>query len=269
MNSLFAIVKQSVHNKIPTFRRIEDLVRCVGFRSVYFFNIEEVKSIQTRGHLGGLRNKIPVVARDLLIDFDDKPDNAAAFKTWLQSHYITFTQYHSGRRSIHFHVSIVPIEGIHVPYSQRSWLQANPAAKGCDLSFYHTVGLFRLPGTEHEKNKGATKTVMDSQIGQLLRIPYREPPIIEPVPPNISPEEEAMRNLRRVLARYVEPGNGRHVHVATITTAAVRCGWLPSQIYEAALHWNQYYTWGYPLPVEEVVRKVDERYDYLIRERQL
>lgn len=157
----------------PTYVPFDVLAELRGFQSVFGFTRDQAKENVKQGHTRGL--KCEVYCDVLLVDFDNQEAAANLFDRMLRNNNIAFIRGHSGSRSDHFHVAITPMFGTDVPYSIKQWMLQN--APGCDVSFYHHNGNFRLFGTRHEKT-GKTKDIINSSGGNRLSIPL----IAEPDP---------------------------------------------------------------------------------------
>lgn len=204
-----------------------------GFRSVYCWRWQERQELEQRGHLRRIQD-IPVVSTELLVDFDDKPTEADQFSVWLQDNGIMFNKYQSGNRSTHYHVLTTWQEGVWVPYAQREW--ARRYAVGADLTIYHHAGLFRLPGTFHEKSPGGRKTLLYAASGRPLEIPRQEPRL-RSIPLTPLGSDEAAEKLQRGLGRTVTEG-GRRVHAWYLGAMAYDAGLTFEQACDKILEWN-------------------------------
>ena len=136
-----------------------------GFRSVYAYPDHVRKHITQTRTTAGIED-MPVFSDMLFLDFDNVDPTDAIMHLYDEGY--GFTVWTSGNRSYHVHVSIEPMLDADAPYSQRVW--AEKFAPGCDLSFYHHAGQFRLAGTPHEKT-GQRKELLRSKVGDLLTIP--------------------------------------------------------------------------------------------------
>lgn len=150
----------------PVLIPASKLTLTTGFRSVYGFTEETAEHIKQTRSTAGLKGT-PVYAEEILIDFDDQYDEANKFRESLIKDNISFTAYDSGNRSVHFHVPHAPICEEWVPLAHKQWVLSR--TKLADTSFYHAVGMFRLPLTVHEKT-GKLKLVVDSHEGALLTL---------------------------------------------------------------------------------------------------
>lgn len=165
--SYWVEVRSSVkRNGKPRLVPLEEVSCLTGFRSVYAYDDKIAEQIREMGSTLGLRGS-PVFSNVLLVDFDNTP--ADDLVQYLRSNGIAFELYHSGGRSEHLHISIVPMYGPEVPYSQKEWIKKH--APTADISFYHPGGQFRLPRTFHEKNPGHRKELIAVYEGKLLSIP--------------------------------------------------------------------------------------------------
>lgn len=114
----------------------------------------------------------------LFVDFDDKFEAAKAFKDYLIANSITFTEWDSGNRSIHFHILREVEPSKHLPNTD--WLWITEHAPEADRSLYAKGGLhpYRLPGTVHE-NTGRPKKLLYKHQGKPLHLEIQEEKPIE------------------------------------------------------------------------------------------
>lgn len=157
----------------PRYVPFEVLGQLRGFQSAFGVSKEQAAFNIRRGSTRGL--KFPVYCDVLLVDFDNQKTAADLFERRLNHEKAAYIRADSGGRSDHFHVAIVPIYGMDVPYSIKQWMAEN--APGSDLSFYICGGNFRLFGTRHEKT-GRIKSVVKTERGGRLSIPI----VAEPDP---------------------------------------------------------------------------------------
>ena len=155
----------------PTVRRsgspllvpLEHSAQYRGFRSVFAYDEatkESIREMNGTSHLRGM----PVYADTVFVDFDNS--DGSDMINYLVEQGIGFEKWHSGGRSIHLHIPMVPAYGSWVPLSIKKWVQArSPKA---DITFYHNAGLYRLPGTYHYKYPGQCKTLLLAHPGKLL-----------------------------------------------------------------------------------------------------
>lgn len=207
----------------------------VGFTSVYGYPLEAQKHIESTSSTRGL-SKFAVYSDTLYVDFDNEEEAAENLEMYLLVHGYAFERYHSGGRSIHFHIPIVPMYGINVPHSQKLWIERY--APKADVSIYRHTGLYRLPGTYHVKNPGNKKRMEVAHNGPTkLKI--------ENVPRGVTvQEEEEVQNpeffynvLGKLLHRRMDQG-GRHKHAFKIAMAG-KAAQLPRDRVESLLRmWN-------------------------------
>jgi hypothetical protein len=187
----------------------------------------------------------------LLVDFDDQPAAAAAFEELLVVGGLAFMEFESGNRSVHFHVPIVPMTGPATAHSQKEWIAKN--APLADDTIYKPSGLFRLPGTWHEKNPGHSKLLTKTSTGRRLNIPQADK-VIEHNPmtsPSSLKLERAMNSRRH-------QGN-RRVHAWYIAMLAYNLGFKEGETYDMVSRWNNRF--AEPKLVEDVIcQKVSEAY---------
>lgn len=150
----------------PTYVPYHELDGLSGFQSVFGIPVEHALSNVERGSVA--HGVYPVWCDTLLVDFDDCPYRAEAFKELLEGFGVGYLEFNSGNRSEHFHVPLNPVWGIHVPLSVKTWVEKY--AEGADTSFYHFNGQFRLAGTKHKKT-GRCKVLTNFKKGCRLEIP--------------------------------------------------------------------------------------------------
>lgn len=178
------------------FVPFQTLLGLEGFQSVFGVSLDTARELYRLGSRAGFCGE--VYCDTLLVDFDDTPEQAKAAEEFFEKAGIAFLKYDSGNRSIHFHVPIVPMTGENVPFSVRSWVLTN--LPGADLSFYHHQGMYRLPGTRHQKT-GRRKTLLRKSIGTRLRIPPVLPKSVENGVCNVADgiEEILMKAVQLIL----------------------------------------------------------------------
>lgn len=255
MEPLFVLVTPTVKRQgILQFSTLQMLQLHAGFRSVYCFRTKERDEVLQQGHLRRLQH-LPVVAVELLVDFDDEPLQAQLFQEYLQDHGYTFNMYDSGNRSKHFHVMTTWHEGAWVPYAQREWVRSH--APGADLTIYRQAGLFRLPGTWHEKRAGYRKKLLISVAGRPLDVPRIETPV-RAVPLVAYPSAEAKLKLDRGAGKTQIAG-GRRVHAWYLGAMAHDAGLGLDEAIDVVLGWNQEYAVP-ALDPEVIINKVEEAF---------
>lgn len=238
----------------------EDIEGLTGFRSVYAYPIKTCKWIkdnwserfQTYGTVNGMAAaQLPVYSDMLFMDFDNDEESAYKYAECLKNWNITHGIWNSGGRSIHLHIPTMPKEGPHVPYSQRTFVEEWGESIGAkaDTSFYHAAGLFRLPGTVHEKT-GNTKVCIGGHWGNTL-----DYDLVEPRRPS-QVDENALASVWRMLLTPVDQGH-RHLHCYKVASqASSRLGWSPESILEHLLWWNEKQDEKYRLTKDDIEVKV-------------
>lgn len=212
-----------------------DMLR--GFRSVYGWPEETANHVKSAGSTAGLKY-FPVYSNELLLDFDDQPEAAEQCKQWLIDHNCTYTMWDSGGRSVHFHIRVCDMEGAAVPYSQRVFVAATfPKA---DLSFYHAAGMYRLPGTAHEKNPGRYKVMLGHNYGVPLDVPMLTPPPVfrSAVSKTDMDRQECERLLTVMMFKQLSEGEGRNQHAYKLAKIAQDCGYDYDRALEIIQAWS-------------------------------
>lgn len=179
-----------------------------GFTSMYAYTASTAALIKAKNSTAGLTN-IPVYSDLLFVDFDNQEEAATLFEKMLQTDQIKFEVYHSGGRSIHFHIYIYPMSGPNVPFSQRHWMEQH--APLADMSIYKHTGIYRLPNTYHNKYPGNKKRLLRSYEGELLKIENR-PKISVALDDDPKDKEYYSRRVGYLLTQEVGEG-GRHQHL--------------------------------------------------------
>ena len=191
-----------------------------GFTSMYGYTQAAAEYIRQSSGTRGMK-EFPIYSDTLFVDFDNEEEAADDFRGLVESLGHSFEMYHSGGRSIHFHIPIEPMFGQGVPDSQKYWMeQAAPAA---DMSIYRHAGLYRLPGTYHAKYPGQKKHLLYSSDGSILRIENR--PQGQVVFEEEGPKDEAYFHdiLGKLLHMRASEGD-RHKHAYKITMACRTSG---------------------------------------------
>lgn len=175
----------------------KDRYNYVGFTGLYGLGTEAAARVQESRSTAGLSG-LPVFSDTLYVDFDDCPEAAERMIKELEGYQ--FEVYDSGNRSIHLHISLVPMYGGDVPSAQKVWMEKHyPEA---DLSIYRTSGMYRLPGTYHSKNRGCKKELISRHEGKPLKIERYSMPIVIPK----DCDEDAEEILDRLLSSPTREG---------------------------------------------------------------
>ena len=233
----------------PTLCTKQELSTKQGFRSVFGYPEETVRQIHRQGNTRDITH-LPVLCDELLVDFDDNPEAAYFFQEFLMDGGYGFVSYDSGNRSMHYHIPIIPIEGHWVPNALYRY--ASKHIKGCDLSVYRHTGLFRLPGTWHEKNPGHMKRLCLFNEGMLLEIP---PVTVLPI--SVAGDKGAP--LEQIINKVVDTG-GRRCYAYTIGSVCNKRGLSVEQALRIALQWNDLKARP-PLEADVLMQKIWEAYD--------
>lgn len=196
----------------------------------------------------------------IFVDFDDRPEEAKAMQGVLKRLGIGFCVYDSGGRSVHLHIKCKPIEGSWVPLAVKNWVRRMSNGKA-DLSFYHPSGMYRLPGTVHEKTgrikhiihqeKGALAYIMESDTKLFktkVKLEQDEPPV------------KVAERLKKNLLTVKEEGYNRHQFVSVILAKdCIKLNVAEDEAVEMILSWNSLFCRP-PLPEGEVEDRVKESY---------
>lgn len=214
-------------NGAPNLIPLDQLPGQVGFRSVFAYPEETAAVIRAQGSTSYLRG-LAVYADVLLVDFDNC--TGEVFERRLRDQGIGYEKYHSGGRSIHYHVALSPIEGAWVPAACKAWVQATDNT--ADVSYFNPSGQFRLPGTFHHKNLGQCKELLYSVAGEPLVL--HEPPETELAELAITGGEEA---IFAAATKHCNEGQ-RRPHAWRIASCCAEAGWPQERAMEIVMEWN-------------------------------
>ena len=233
----------------PKLVSSKELPALTGFRSVFGYPPETAHVIVSQDSTRNLLKR-SVYTDELLVDFDDAYEAAEELRELLVSGGIAFTRYDSGNRSVHFHISVMPMRGPTVPQSQRSWIHAN--APLADVTVYRHSSLFRLDGTVHTKT-GKKKVLLETVKGKRLKIEVTTPTKVVDVTPRTSTMQlERAINIPRAQG-------GRTVHAWTICNYARKAGFNEDEAYSMLSQWNSRKA-APPLREEVLWKKLSEAY---------
>jgi hypothetical protein len=216
-----------------------------GFRSVFSFPEAVAKEIRHSGNMAGLSEK-ELSCSTLFLDFDDDPKAEDEAEEWLRDHKIGFESYFTGNRGKHLHVPIETISGNLVLPSVKGFVR--DIFPNADDSIYKASGIFRLPGTYHEKNPGQRKLLLHAVPGAKLRIEQKEqfPMPLVAVGSTLTSNEQFLA----ALFRPVEEG-GRNTKFFVLGCLAKDIGLTLDEAYDVALNYNSTNCWP-PLDAHEV-----------------
>jgi hypothetical protein len=232
-----------------------------GFRSTFTFAKTDVDRIVRQRNFRDLRD-IELGCDKLLVDFDNNPLAAWRFRSWLDSQTVNYELYYSGNRSIHVELITVPFTALSTKTIAICLGFVRKYAEGCDESVYKVTGLFRLPGTYHEKCAGRRKTLLANVQGRPLDFTEFMAPISvnrrSYVAPSRKDDVTAKRLLTLALQDVIVEG-GRRPHVWRIGTLASDAGIEFAQALELAEQWNEQCA-SPPLAYDQVEHKIFEAY---------
>ena len=201
----------------------EDLDQRRGYRSVYGFPPEAVAHVQATRSTAGLK-WFPVYSDELLLDFDDNPEAAIRAIKRCRDNNLSFSWWNSGGRSAHLHIQAVPALGQAVPASHKEFVSIE--FPGADLAFYHAAGMYRLPGTAHEKNPGQYKELVERWDGRPLDIPLISSPMFKPGAAATGSKDAAELDLilTHMMFQTLSEGEGRNKHAFKMAKLARETG---------------------------------------------
>lgn len=210
-----------------------------GFRSVYGFPDETAEIIRTQKSTRNLGSTL-LYSDELLIDFDNNESAADAAGNWASAEGLDFSVWHSGGRSIHLHIAIVPMLGLAIPYKQKKFVEK--FIPGADMSFYHAAGMFRLPGTFHEKNPGMSKQILAYSAGDALNLEeslgqFNFEPRYTRIQNHLVNKESQEMILNYLMFKTVNEG-GRNQHAYNIARACMDLGYTFQKTKEIVAYWN-------------------------------
>jgi hypothetical protein len=233
----------------PLFVHLDQLEGKRGFRSVYAYPAEVKKLIEERRSTADIHDQ-SVFSDKLFIDFDNV--GCADTLEHLNDLGVEHSVWTSGNRSFHIHVTVEPMLGPDVPYSQRMWVQQNIPDQA-DLTFYTHAGQFRLPGTLHEKT-GQRKVKIQSFGGEPLVIP-----IVKRQLSVTSPRGSSGGGF--FMARLLKPAQepGRRVFAWHLAKSAFEEGVAYEEALTKILWWNERLC-SPPLPPNAVQERVLQVY---------
>ena len=211
-----------------------DRYNYTGFTSMYGLPTQAVSQIESSGRTAGLNNT-PVFSDTLYVDFDNNEDAAEELNIKLKGLNVDFDRYHSGGRSIHFHIRIIPMYGVNVPYSQKHWMELN--APKADMSIYKHAGVYRLPGTYHSNYPGQTKHLLESCAGEALLIENR-PRVYTKLYNNDTLTIEDFHSILGSLLHKKAGEGGRHPLAFKIASCAKASGKTESHTSQLLWLWN-------------------------------
>lgn len=252
------ITPDSKHGVPPVLVDWEDRTNHTGFISVYGYPDNTAEWIRNNwsdkykvmGSMVGLTSaRMPVWSNRLYVDFDENPRaDAKKLSGLLEEANVAHTVWTTGGRSIHIHIECEEKCDWRVPHSQKVWMAEWAAGAGCkpDLSIYHAAGLYRMPGTLHQKT-GQPKELLARYEGGVLDYDL--------VDSRVSSEPADKLGAERSLWRLglVEKVASRHMHIYKLASQATRLGWPEREIEKLCLFWNN--RLRNPLPEKEVLEK--------------
>lgn len=212
----------------PKLVPLADVGNYRGFRSAFAFDRETVEDITEAGSTAGLARRA-VFADTLFMDFDGH--DPADFRAWLAGSGLAHEEWHSGGRSIHFHVALEPVFDAWVPAACKAWVKER--APTADVSFYHPAGMYRLPGTYHAKYPGKYKKLLNSCPGRRLALGAASAPVRAPVPRSANEAEFYL-----LLTQRVRQGR-RRPHLWLLATTGLELGMPFDVVLEHAHWWNR------------------------------
>lgn len=133
----------------------------IGFSSLYRYTATDAEAISNAGYAGF---KGSVWSPTLAVDFDTT-EAAEQAEEKLKSLGIAFEVWTTGNRGVHIYINRPHVPSHLLPAIDKEWVTAN--LPGADLSIYHNVAMFRVPGARHQKT-GNKKAILRTYEGQPL-----------------------------------------------------------------------------------------------------
>lgn len=235
----------------PRLVPLAEVGNYTGFRTIVAYDATMAERIRELGGTKGLYG-IQVYADTLFIDFDNV--QPTGFRSWLQAQGLAYTEWDTGNRSVHFHIPLTPVFGSWVPEAMKAWVQANSPEKA-DLSFYHAVGVYRLPGTFHPKAPGRCKILVDQREGSLLTL--TEPP--PKVRAFVLPEDEAKGEMLFTMLMSPVKAGGRNQYAWRLAMTAAEAGLSFDEALDKVAWWNSRYC-SPPLDGSVLIKQCESAY---------
>ncbi len=151
----------------------ESELPAAGFASVYRYTETDAKAMQALGSFKGFKGT--VYSERLQIDADTA-EASEACEGRLKAQGIAFEKFTTGNRGHHYHVVRSTPPSHVLPGSDKFFVKSE--YPGCDVSFYHHVGLYRQIGARHAKT-GNRKELLYSVPGKVLELPLVVPAELE------------------------------------------------------------------------------------------
>ena len=237
------------------FVPLEEAYNYTGFRSVFSFSEEVKDRCVELGTSRGLTDA-DLKCDTLFLDFDSNSEAEDKAREWLNSHNTRYQEYHTGGRGAHFHVPIsIPNDGISTS-NIKGFVRNN--FPGADLSIYKTSGIFRLPGTFHEKHPGKFKRLVNEHEGQILRLGQTQVDV--PMPRIFSQESDidSKQALLNALLTMAHEGK-RNTRVFIVGCMAKAAGLAQFEAEDLALKYNMFQV-SPPLDPREVLAAIRSSY---------
>ncbi len=214
----------------PVLVPLTEVHKHTGFRTIVAYCEAAADMIREQGSTLNLRH-LPVFADTMFMDFDGH--DPIEFRTWLQASELAYTEWDSGNRSFHFHVSMEPIEGTWVTAAMKAWTKEH--APTADVSFLHPAGMYRLPGTFHHKQPGRCKTLLHSKPGGCLKL--EKPPLDLGIRFQLDEPEGTSEQFFQLLTQARSEGH-RAPHLFKLAITGAEAGFSYEDTLEHMRWWN-------------------------------
>ena len=260
MTKYFVEVRPAVRRSgAPHLVPLEEVYRWTGFRSVFAYDEATAQTIIELGSTAHLRG-VPVYADTLFVDFD-KSDGSTLIAA-LTEQGIGFERWHSGGRSIHLHVPLVPVYGEWVARACKKFVKQH--CNDADLTFYHNAGMYRLARTFHPKYPGRMKVLLETRPGRLLEITQ---PLVNNRPMGPMIIEGASREDFMIALTERKDEGGRRPHIWRLAVMGLEAGIEYYEILEHLQWWNLHFC--SPMHADQtLINQLDQACIYVSRKLQ-
>lgn len=157
----FYIWKRKVADNDVRFLHISDLPNS-GFSSVYGFSESDARAMENTESYASFKG---VVSSPLLKVDCDAQEASETVEGWLKQQEIGYQKYTTGNRGHHYEINRLASPSQLLPSIDKAFVSRT--FPGADISFYHHVGLYRLPGAIHQKT-GRKKALLEHVEGRIL-----------------------------------------------------------------------------------------------------
>lgn len=248
------LVVEHSYWKKHSYNYVNTVDELSGFRSICKYNAEDAKAATAANSTAVLKG-CSLFIDTLFLDFDDCESDANNFQKWLKTEEVYHERWDSGGRSVHFHIPVVIPPSPYAAYTCKQYVKS--LASAADTSFYHHAGLFRLPGTIHEKT-GRPKTLVDAGGCYPLEFEICEPDNkFEVLDVDLSALQHALISYESALFKLITTGN-RHMTLWKISKQFEAAGLSYATTLELMERLNE--SWHNPKTQDELEQAVKGAY---------